>query len=126
MTRRPESRPALTLDGDGGGPGFVRTYDVVVFARVITAQAGPAGFDAVRRLAEQQLPKARSMPGFSGYQLLTNEASGEVMIVSLWTTRQEMDAVTAAADRDGVHTPGVADTGLTSVRLTTYEVPVHN
>lgn len=35
-----------------------------MFARVITAHAGPEGFDGAIRLARQQLPGAREQPGF--------------------------------------------------------------
>ncbi|MTD55088.1 hypothetical protein [Amycolatopsis pithecellobii] len=54
-----------------------------MFARVITAQAGTEGFDGAVRLAEQQLPGARQMPGFKGYYLLTDAETGKVVIISL-------------------------------------------
>ena len=65
-----------------------------MFARVITAQAGAEGFDGAIRLAEQQLPGARQMPGFKGYYLLTDAETGKLVIISLWETREQMDAVT--------------------------------
>jgi heme-degrading monooxygenase HmoA len=97
-----------------------------MFARVITAQAGADGFDGVVRLAEQQLPGARQMPGFKGYYLLTEAETGKVVIISLWETREQMDAVTAGAGPSGIreqHHPAMA--GLTAQHLETYEVMLH-
>ena len=68
-----------------------------MFARIITARAGAEGFDGAIRLAGQQLPGARQMPGFKGYYLLTDAETGKLVIISLWETREQMDAVTAGA-----------------------------
>lgn len=85
-----------------------------MFARVITAQAGPAGFDGVIDLARRQLPGARQLPGFRDYYLLTNAETGEVVIISLWETREQMSA--------GIQDQGRPETGLTPPHLETYEV----
>jgi Antibiotic biosynthesis monooxygenase len=77
-----------------------------MFARVITAQAGAEGFDGAIRLAEQQLPGARQMPGFKGYYLLTDAETGKLVIISLWETREQMDAVTSPGR--AVRHPGTA------------------
>lgn len=90
-----------------------------MFARVITAQAGPEGFDGAFRLAEQQLPSARAQPGFKGYYLLTDTENGKLVIISLWETRKQMDAV---AGSSGIRDEGISATGLTQLRLETYEV----
>jgi len=97
-----------------------------MFARVITAQAGAEGFDGAIGLAEQQLPAARQMPGFKGYYLLTDAETGKLVIISLWETREQMDAVTAGAGASGIreqHNPATA--GLTAQHLETYEVTMH-
>ena len=97
-----------------------------MFARVITAQAGAEGFDGTIRLAEQQLPGARQLPGFKGYYLLTDVDTGKLLVISLWETREQMDAVTAGAGPSGIReqqTPAMA--GLTVQDLETYEVTVH-
>jgi heme-degrading monooxygenase HmoA len=96
-----------------------------MFARVITAQAGAEGFDGTIRLAEQQLPGARQQPGFKGYYLLTEAETGRVVIISLWETREQMDAVTAGAGTSGIRDQGISAAGLTALQLETYEVPVH-
>ena len=93
-----------------------------MFARVITAQAGAGGFDGTVRLFEQQLPGASQQPGFTGYYLLTDAGTGKVVIISLWETREQMDAVTAAAGSSGIRDQHNQATGLTALRLETYEV----
>jgi heme-degrading monooxygenase HmoA len=97
-----------------------------MFARVITAQTGAAGFDGTIRLAEEQLPRARQMPGFKGYYLLTDADTGKLIIISLWETREQMDAVTAGAGPSGIREqrhPAAAE--LTAQQLETYEVALH-
>ena len=96
-----------------------------MFARVITAQAGVEGFDGTIRLFEQQLPGARQQPGFKGYYLLTDAETGKVVILSLWETREQMDAVTAGAGPSGIRDQHNPATGLTALRLETYEVTMH-
>ena len=96
-----------------------------MFARVITAQAGTEGIDGAIRLAEQQLPGARQMPGFKGYYLLTDAETGKLVIISLWETREQMDAVTAGAGASGIRDEGIPATGLTALHLETYEVTMH-
>jgi heme-degrading monooxygenase HmoA len=88
-----------------------------MFARVITAQAGPQGFDGFIDLARDQLPGASKQPGFKGFYVLTSAETGKVMIVSLWETREQMPA--------GVQDQGRPATGLTSPDLETYEVAMH-
>ena len=78
-----------------------------MFARVITAQAGTEGFDGAIRLAEQQLPAARQMPGFQGYYLLTDAETGKVVTISLWEPREQMEAVTAGAGASGIRDQGL-------------------
>ena len=47
------------------------------------------------------------------------------MIISLWETRKQMDAVTAQAGPSGIRDEGVPATGLTALHLETYEVTTH-
>ena len=96
-----------------------------MFARVITAQAGTEGFDGAIRRAEQQLPGARQLPGFKGYYLLTDVETGKIIIISLWETREQMDAVTAGAGPSGIRDQHDPATGLTALHLDTYEVALH-
>jgi heme-degrading monooxygenase HmoA len=93
-----------------------------MFARVITAQAGAERFDGTIRLFEEQLPGARQLPGFAGYYLLTDTETGKLVIISLWDTREQMDAVAAGAGPSGIRDQHTPATGLTAMRLETYEV----
>jgi uncharacterized protein len=94
----------------------------VMFARVITADAQAEGFNGFMRLARQQLPGARQQPGFKGYYVLTDAGTGKLMVISLWETRQQMEAVAARAGASGIREEGIPATGLTSLSLETYEV----
>jgi heme-degrading monooxygenase HmoA len=87
-----------------------------MFARVITAQAGPQGLDSLIDLAREQAPGASQQPGFKGFYLLTNAETGNVMTISLWETREQMPV--------GIQDRGIPATGLTPPHLETYEVAV--
>ncbi len=92
------------------------------FARVVTAQAGAQGFDDFIRFAEQQLPSFREQPGFKGFYLLTDAGTGKVITVSLWDTREQMEAVAARGARMTAQAAPAA--GLTPQQPETYEVMV--
>jgi len=95
-----------------------------MFARVITAQAGTQGFDGLIGVARDQLPGAGQQPGFKGFYLLTDAESGKVITISLWETREQMEAV-GAGQPAGIHDQAVPATGLTQLHLETYEVTMH-
>jgi len=92
-----------------------------LFARVITAKAGAEGFDEVVRLAQHEISGAQQRPGFAGFYLLTDDETGKLINISLWETREEMEAV-ARGTAAGIHDEAVPETGVTSLRLETYEV----
>lgn len=94
-----------------------------MFARVITAQAGPQGFDSFIGLAREQLPGATRQPGFKGFYLLTNAETGEVITISLWETQEDMQAVEAQAAK--TRDQEATGLGLTPPQLETYEVTMH-
>ena len=96
-----------------------------MFARVITAETGAGGFDGVIRLAQEQLPGARQLPGFKGYYVLTEAGTGKVMVISLWETREQMEAIAAGAGASGIRDEGLPATGVTALNLETYEVALH-
>ena len=96
-----------------------------MFARVITAEARTEELSSFLRLARRQLPGARQLPGFSGYYVLTDPGTGKLMVISLWETREQLDAVTAGAGASGIRDEGISATGLTDLHLDTYEVTMH-
>jgi heme-degrading monooxygenase HmoA len=87
-----------------------------MFARVITAQAGPQRFDSFIELVREQSPGVGQQAGFKGFYLLTNAETGKVIIISLWETREQMPA--------GIQDQAVPATWLTPPHLETYEVTV--
>jgi heme-degrading monooxygenase HmoA len=93
-----------------------------MFARVITAETGADGLDSAMRFIRQQLPRASQQPGFKGYYVLTDAGTGKCMVISLWETRKQMEAVAAGAGASGIRDEGLPATGLTSLNLETYEV----
>jgi heme-degrading monooxygenase HmoA len=95
-----------------------------MFARVITAQAEPEGFDSLVRVLGEQAPSARQQPGFKGFYLLTDTEAGKIITISLWETREQMEAVAGrASDSSGIH--AVPAPGISSPHLETYEVAMH-
>ena len=96
-----------------------------MFARVITAQTESQGFGSVIDLFREQLPGASQQPGFKGFYLLTDAETGKLAIISLWETREQMDAVTAGAGPSGIRDQHNPATGLTDMHLETYEVTMH-
>ena len=95
-----------------------------MFARVITAQAGQ-GVDNAIRLVREQLPGARQLPGFKGFYLLTDAEAGKFKVISLWETREQMEAVAAQAGPSGIRDEAAPATGLTALHLETFEVTAH-
>jgi heme-degrading monooxygenase HmoA len=64
-----------------------------VFGRV-TRFAGVRGnLELYLRLVrERVLPELRALPGFSGYLALTDDARGEVVVLTLWASEKQMHA----------------------------------
>jgi heme-degrading monooxygenase HmoA len=92
-----------------------------MFARVITAQTEPEGFEDAIRFAQQQLPDARQLPGFQGFYLLADDESGKLITISFWQTREQMEAV-GQDTPSGIHDEALSVTGLASLHLDTYKV----
>ncbi|MGH3600167.1 MAG: hypothetical protein ACRDQH_07800 [Pseudonocardiaceae bacterium] len=92
-----------------------------MFARVITAQAGTEGFGNLLDLTEQQIAVARQRPGFQAFYLLADDETGNLITISFWETREQMEEV-AQGTATGIHDQGLEATGLTSPRLATYQV----
>ena len=85
-------------------------------ARVVTyiGQLGKAS-EIVRGYHEQITPAARQQPGFAGGLLLTDPATGKVIVISLWETEAAM--VKGEAD-------GYMQTQLARIRRLAASTPV--
>ncbi len=68
-----------------------------MFARVISAQTTVDQVDGAVQIAKQQLPGARGQPGYQGFYALADRATGKLMTISLWESREDLDAVEARA-----------------------------
>lgn len=74
----------------------VRTEDgpktgETMHARVVTYVGRLGATDEIiQGFAEQITPAAQQQPGFAGGLLLTDQATGKVMVVSLWDTEAAM------------------------------------
>ena len=68
-----------------------------MFARVISAQTTPDGFNGVIRFAQEQLPDAQAQPGFKGFYLLTDRDTGNLVTISLWDIWENVRPVEARA-----------------------------
>lgn len=100
-----------------------------MFAHIVSGQAQVDGFDSVGRLAREQSPALRELPGFRGFYLLTDRHAGKLVTISLWDTAEQLQAAQVVAHRAGHATadevaagraaPGAAVTGI---RSDVYEV----
>jgi heme-degrading monooxygenase HmoA len=90
-----------------------------MFAHVVTAQAEAEGFDDLTRMVRQGLPGIPQQPGFRGFYLLRDPESDTLMTISLWETREDLQASVARAA--GQTAIAAAVTGL---RTDTYEVTI--
>ena len=50
-----------------------------MFARVITGQTTPDGFDGLIRFTQERLPGTQAQPGFKGFYLLADRDTGELV-----------------------------------------------
>jgi heme-degrading monooxygenase HmoA len=64
-----------------------------MYARVTTIQMNPERLDeAVAQVEEQDLPTWKSLDGFRGFTLVLNRSTGEVVGISYWDSREQMEA----------------------------------
>jgi heme-degrading monooxygenase HmoA len=91
-----------------------------MFTRVISAQTAPDGFDSVVRFAQEQLPGFQALPGFQGFYLLTDRETGDLMTISLWDTREDVEQVEARAAQ--LRSEAVESTGIPQPPARIYQV----
>jgi heme-degrading monooxygenase HmoA len=91
-----------------------------MFARVISTEVVPDELDGAIALARDQVPAVAGQPGFRGFYLLTDAETGKVMTISLWETREQLDAAEArSAEIRRAEAPAL---GAPSLSVETYEV----
>jgi heme-degrading monooxygenase HmoA len=88
-----------------------------MFAHVVTAQAAAEDFDNLTRMVREGLPGIPQQPGFRGFYLLRDPESGNLMTISLWGTKEDLQASVARAAGQAA----IAAT-VTGLSASTYEV----
>jgi heme-degrading monooxygenase HmoA len=92
-----------------------------VFTRVISVQATPDGIDGVIRFAQEQLPDVQTQPGFEGFYLLADRATGDLVTISLWATQEDVEQVEARAAQVR---KAAASTGVAQPPAKIYQVEI--
>jgi hypothetical protein len=90
-------------------------------ARISLLEGSPesidSGFDKTR---EETLPKLRAIDGNVGAIGLADRDNGRISIITLWDSRDSMDASTQAANQLRQNTAAISDQKITNVAL--YDV----
>jgi heme-degrading monooxygenase HmoA len=68
-----------------------------MFARVQTVNQPAEKLDHLTKIAREQLPAARDLPGFRGFQYLVDRENGKALVISLWETEEDLRQVEANA-----------------------------
>jgi heme-degrading monooxygenase HmoA len=93
-----------------------------MYARVISTQATSDQLEAAVSVAHEQLPGARAQHGYRGMYVLTDRAAGQVLTISLWESREDLQAVEARAA--GIRRTAARSLGATELQVDIYQVEV--
>jgi len=94
--------------------------EIAVFARVISTQTTPDGFDGFIHFAEEQLPDVQAQLGFKGFYLLTDRDTGDLVTISLWDTWEDIRQVEARAAQ--LTSEAAESTGVAPAPVKTYQI----
>ena len=98
-----------------------------LFARMNTFEGSPDRLDdALRRVREQVLPQLHQQDGFKGLMFLADYHSGQLQLMSLWESVQDMRASEEEAKRlrAGVAEAGDQEiTGVERYDVVLFEAP---
>jgi heme-degrading monooxygenase HmoA len=95
-----------------------------MFARVVSAQAQLNKLDEAIEICQSMEPAWQQQKGFQGANLLVNRNTGNILSISNWATRADLDATEAS----GWYQEQVARFSKTWVAPPTrevYEIAVH-
>lgn len=79
----------------------------------------------LRLVRERVLPVVRTLPGFSGYLALVDDARGEVVVLTLWTSEQEMlssEETTVQLRREAADKVGATVVSVERFRVVVHEL----
>ena len=83
----------------------------------------------VQLVRERVLPVVRAMPGFSGYLALSNGDRGEVVVLTLWASEQQMQAseeTTVELRSQAAHKVGATALSVERFRVAIIELDAAN
>jgi heme-degrading monooxygenase HmoA len=66
-----------------------------MYARVQTVHQPAEKLDEMTKIARDQLPTARELPGFRGFYYLIDRDNGKALVISLWETEEDLHQVEA-------------------------------
>jgi heme-degrading monooxygenase HmoA len=66
-----------------------------MYARVQTVHQPAEKLDEMTKIARDQLPTARELPGFRGFSYLIDRDNGKALVISLWETEEDLHQVEA-------------------------------
>lgn len=93
-----------------------------MFARVQTVHQPADKLDLLTRVAADQLPGARELPGFNGFYYLVDRANEKAVVISLWATEDDLRQLPG---HDEARQRTEAQTGITSPPTEIFEVALH-
>jgi heme-degrading monooxygenase HmoA len=94
-----------------------------MYARVSTLQGSPGAIDqGVSEVEARVLPAARELEGFRGLIALADRSTGRTIGITLWDSRQAMEASEEAANRLRQDTADASEEQVVGVER--YEVTV--
>jgi heme-degrading monooxygenase HmoA len=115
-----------------GRSGSRRTERRCVFGR-LTRFAGVADDGSLELylglVRERVLPVVRAIPGFSGYLALSDAESGEVLVLTLWASEQQLQAseeTTVQLRREAADKVGATVVSVERFRVAISELDVGN
>jgi len=93
-----------------------------MFARVTRVQGSPhRNDDAVRHARETVIPQVGLLRGYKGMYYLLDPDSGKGMLMTLWETREDLDAAAGAAEQWGTDAANTAGAS-SKPEIDAYEV----
>jgi len=92
-----------------------------MFARVTTVEGDPDTLEAgVKLIQETVIPTARELPGFQGGYWLADRDAGKMLGITLWASKDELDASEETANR--LRTDTTQEAGSTIGSVERFEV----
>jgi heme-degrading monooxygenase HmoA len=91
-----------------------------MFARFQTVHQSAEKLDELTKIAREQLPAARELPGFRGFYYLIDRDQEKALTISLWETEEDVRQVEANAASIREHTQ--AQAGIQSPPAEIFEV----